>query len=121
MNVLIVFWTGMVVFSIIEIYKGKEFGLSTYIWLAVGMLYVIIYSFTIYKQYVTIQDNWLYRNELPFKKIDLTQLREVKKFAGDYTLKTDQTELVINTQIMGEQSRQTFEAIMEEKQLKAPS
>jgi len=37
----------------------------------------------------------------PFgKKLILTEIKRIKKFAGDYILKTDEKELTINTQII---------------------
>jgi hypothetical protein len=38
------------------------------------------------------------------KKIKLTDIKEIKKFAGDYIIKTDKKELGINTQLMDPKS-----------------
>ena len=35
-----------------------------------------------------------------WKKLNLNELKWIKKFAGDYILKTDEKELAINTQII---------------------
>jgi hypothetical protein len=34
------------------------------------------------------------------KKIDLIEIKSIREFAGDYKLKTDKGEFVINTQII---------------------
>ena len=34
------------------------------------------------------------------KKLNLTDIKRIKKFAGDYIIKTDKKELTINTQVI---------------------
>ncbi|WP_321286696.1 hypothetical protein [uncultured Sunxiuqinia sp.] len=43
-------------------------------------------------------------NESFGKKLNLTRIKRIKKFAGDYILKTDNTELSTNTQIIAPNS-----------------
>ncbi len=38
------------------------------------------------------------------KKLNLTEIKSIKKFAGDYILKTDNKELTINTQMIDSNS-----------------
>ena len=50
----------------------------------------------------------------PFgKKINLTEIKRIKKFAGDYILKTDKNELTINTQIIEPKSLTELNAELE--------
>ena len=50
----------------------------------------------------------------PFgKKLNLTEIKRIKKFAGDYILKTDKKELTINTQIIDPNSLAELNAELE--------
>ena len=63
-------------------------------------MYIVIYSFDYFNQYLTIQNGIIKENHLFGKKISLIEIKLIKKFAGDYILKTDNKELTINTQII---------------------
>ena len=47
------------------------------------------------------------------KKLNLTEIKRIKKFAGDYILKTDKSELTINTQIIDPNSLAELNAELE--------
>ena len=50
----------------------------------------------------------------PFgKKLNLIEIKRIKKFAGDYILKTDEKELAINTQIINPSSLAELNAVLE--------
>jgi hypothetical protein len=63
---------------------------------------------------LTIENGQIYVNKPFGKKISLTEIKQIKKFAGDYILKTDKTELTINTQIIDEKSLVEFRKIRTE-------
>lgn len=111
--VLLVFWLFVSVATGYQLSRNP-LSFTVWLWFGVGLFYIANYSFTLYKQYATIKGNWLYKNELPFKKINLKELTNVKTFAGDYTLKTKESELLINTQIMEESSGKKFEEIIDQ-------
>jgi hypothetical protein len=67
-------------------------------------MFITIYSFNYFNQYLTINNNVIKENHPFGKKINLTEIKNIKKFAGDYILKTEKTELTINTQIIDEKS-----------------
>ena len=69
-----------------------------------GFLYFGTYIFENKKQYLTIENGTISRNGLITKKINLTDIIIIKKFAGDYILKTDKTDFKINTQIIEKES-----------------
>ena len=46
------------------------------------------------------------------KKLNLTEIKRIKKFAGDYILKTDKKELTINTQIIDPNSLAELNAVL---------
>jgi hypothetical protein len=50
----------------------------------------------------------------PFgKKLNLNEIKQIKKFAGDYIIKTEKKELTINTQIIDPNSLVELNAELE--------
>lgn len=69
-----------------------------------GYLIFGTYLFEKNKQYLKIENGIISKNH-PFpQKINLSEILEVKKVAGDYISKTDSTELIINTKLIDEKS-----------------
>lgn len=89
-----------------------------YVWLGISVMYVFIYSFDYFNQYLTIQDGIIKENHLFGKKIKLNEITQIKKFAGDYILKSDKKELIINTQIIDEESLTELNNELEKLSLK---
>ena len=48
-----------------------------------------------------------------FEKINLNEIRRINKFAGDYILKTDSTELRINTELIEEKSLEELHTLLD--------
>ena len=75
-----------------------------YGFLILGIISLGTYLFEIKKQYLTIENGIISKNYLIPKKINLNEIKQIKKIAGAYVLKTDSTELRINTVIIEENS-----------------
>ena len=73
-----------------------------------GLFSLAIYFYEMKKQYLSINNGRLTRHSLIPRKINLNEIKQIKKFAGDYTLKTDKTELTIDTQIIEKNSLVTL-------------
>ena len=71
-----------------------------YFWLIMALLYFGIYYYEYHYQYLTIKNGTLKVNSLFGRRINLAEIKRIKKFAGDYSIKTDKKELTINTQII---------------------
>jgi hypothetical protein len=84
-----------------------------YGYLIIGFLYFGTYLFENNKQYLTIENGIISKNQLFPKKINLSEINRIKKFAGDYILKTDNKELTINTQIIDPNSLAELNAELE--------
>lgn len=84
-----------------------------------SILYFGQYIFEYRNQYLTIKDGIISKNSWFGKKLDLDQIIWIKKFAGDYILKTDKQELTINTELIEEKSMVYLIDILYE--LKLPS
>lgn len=67
-----------------------------YLWLVLALLHFGNYAYQYFNQY-GIAENGFIKRSIPFaEKIKLTEIRQIKHFAGDYILKTDNTQLHIN-------------------------
>lgn len=90
------------VFAIVQLfvldYENKSW--IKYGWLGISLMYIIMYFYEYFNQYLTIENGIIKTNSLFGKKMNLTDIKRIKKFAGDYILKSDKAELTINTQII---------------------
>ena len=84
-----------------------------YGYLIIGILYLVTYLFENNKQYLTIENGIISKNQLIPKKINLNEIKRIKKFAGDYILKTDNTEFRINTELIEEKSLAELNNVLE--------
>ena len=69
-----------------------------------SMIYFGLYLYQRQNKYLTISDGWIKKNSPFGKKIKLGEVDRIRKFAGDYILKTDSKEFVINTLIIAPES-----------------
>ena len=78
-----------------------------------AFLNTLFYLTQYFNQYLTLKNNFIIQN-FPFgKKINLPEIKEIKRFAGDYQLKTDRTTLTINTTIIAEDSLKKLTVALE--------
>ena len=84
-----------------------------YGYLIIGILYFGTYLFENNKHYLTIENGTISKNHLIPKKINLNEIKRIKKFAGDYVLKTDSTELRINTELIDKTSLMELNAVLD--------
>ncbi|HLF51476.1 hypothetical protein [Flavobacterium sp.] len=67
-----------------------------------GLAYIINSLYNLKTNYVTVKEGYLKKKF--GGKIYLNNLIEVKKFAGDYILKTKQTQITIDTNLVDKES-----------------
>ena len=100
--ILGLFW---LVFAIVQLFildENKSW--IKYGWLGISLMYIIMYFYEYFNQYLTIE-NGIIKINRPFgKKMNLNEIKRIKKFAGDYILKTEKAELTINTQMIDPKS-----------------
>jgi len=113
-----IFWTGLGVFNVIE---DENLRWMDYVYLIVGILYIGHYVFDFMNQYLTIESGTIRKNPLYGfgKKINLNEINLIKKFAGDYTIKTETQKLKINTELIEENSLAELNEIL--RKLNLPS
>tara|TARA_R110001632_G_scaffold45215_3_gene114860 strand:+ start:395 stop:781 length:387 start_codon:yes stop_codon:yes gene_type:complete len=101
----LVFGTTAVIFNSENVFN--------YGYIIIGILYFGTYIFENNKHYLTIENGTISKNHLIPKKINLNEIKRIKKFAGDYILKTDSTELRINTELIEENSLEELNTVLE--------
>ncbi len=97
------FWLVGFLFGVI-IKEGPNW--TDYGWIFISLLNLGLYFYQTNYKYLTIENGIINLNgPFPFgKKINMTEIKRIKKFAGDYILKADKKELTINTQIIDPKS-----------------
>jgi hypothetical protein len=99
--------------SLLGIFTKENSSWTDYGFLIISFLYLGTYLYEKKNQYMTIENGVISVNK-PFEnKINLTEIKQIKKFAGDYTLKTDKAELTINTHIIEPNSLSELDAVLE--------
>ncbi|GAA4965471.1 hypothetical protein [Algibacter aquimarinus] len=109
-------WIGLGIFNILEDYNLRW---SDYGYLVIGILYIGHYLYDFKNQYLTIENGIIRKNAFYGfrKKINLNDINWIKKFAGDYTLKTELKELKINTELIDKESLIELNKILAELNL----
>ena len=73
---------------------------TDYFWILMAFVYIAMYTYENINQYLSIDNGEIKLNQPFGKKISLNEIRSIKRFAGDYILKTEKEEMTINTQII---------------------
>jgi hypothetical protein len=111
-------WTGLGIFSLME---DDNLRWTDYGYFVAGILYIGHYIYDLSEQYLTIENGTIRKNVLYGfrKKINLNEIYSIKKFGGDYTLKTETKELKINTELIEEKSLTELNSILGKLNLQA--
>jgi len=109
-------WTTLGIFNVID---NDSFRWLDYGYLVIGVLYIGHYLFDLSNQYLLLENGTIRKNKLYGfgKKINLKEINFIKKFAGDYILKTPTKELTINTELIEEKSLIELKRILTELNL----
>lgn len=113
MNVNLILGIVWLVFGLLGIFTKEDPYWTDYGLLVISMLYLALYFYQKQNKYLTIENGIITVNGSFGKKINLTEIRQIKKFAGDYIIKTDKKELTINTQIIDPKSLTELNAELE--------
>jgi len=113
MNINLIFGLVWLVWFFIGILTKDKPNWTDYGWIVISGMYLIGYFYQRQNKYLTIE-NGIIKVNSPFgKKLNLTEIKRIKNFAGDYILKTDNKELTINTQIIDPNSLAELNAELE--------
>lgn len=89
-----------------------------YGWILISMAYFGIYFYQKKYKYVSIENGILNVYGPLGKKLHLTEIKQIKWFAGDYILKSDNKELTINIQLVDPDSLAELKAELEKLNVK---
>lgn len=100
LNFNLIFGIIWLTYFLIQLIFDKEIHWIDYGWILISLAYFGIYFYQKKYKYVSIENGILTVNGPFGKKLNLTEIKRIKKFAGDYIIKTDKKGLTINTQII---------------------
>lgn len=98
-----IIWIGLCVFNVFE---HDSFRWLDYVHLIMGLLYTAHFLYDLKHEYLSIENGTIKKNRLYGfeKKINLDDVNWIKKYAGDYIIKTETKDLKINTELIDENS-----------------
>lgn len=73
---------------------------ADYGWGIMSIMYLGLYFYQKQNQYLIIENGFIKYNKPFGSKLNLTDIKKIKNFAGDYILKTEKKDFTINTQII---------------------
>ena len=101
------------IFGFLGIFTKEKTYWTDYGYIVISILYLVLYFYQKQNKYLTIENGILKINGSFGKKINLNDVKQIRKFAGDYILKTGEKELTINTQIIDPNSLAELNAELE--------
>ncbi len=104
LNFNLIFGTIWLAFSLFKLYTKENHDWTDFGFLVLSILYIATYFYEKKYQYLTIENEMIYKNWPFSKKINLAEIVTIRKFAGDYTIMTENKELKINTQLIDKDS-----------------
>ncbi len=113
LNVNLILGLVWLVWFFIGIFTKEEPNWTDYGWIVISIMYLGLYFYQKNYKYLSIENGILTINGPFGKKLNLTEIKRIKKFAGDYILKTEKKELTINTQIIDPKSLTELNAELE--------
>ena len=94
-------------------FEKEELSSLDYGWIVMSLIYLGIFFYRKKYYYLTIIKDNIRVNGPLGKELKLTEIKRIKKFAGDYIIKTDRKEMTINTQIIDPNSLKELDAELE--------
>ena len=113
LNVNLILWLVWLTWFFIGFFTKEEPGWIDYGWILISLMYLGLYFYQKTYKYVSIENGIINVNGPLGKKLNLNEIKRIKKFAGDYILKTDKNELTINTKIIDPNSQTELNAELE--------
>lgn len=100
LNINLIFGLIWLVWFFIGVFVKDEPNWTDYGWIVISLVYFGLYFYQKNYKYLTIKNGRINVNGPFGKKLKLNEIKQIKRFAGDYILKTDTKELTISTQII---------------------
>src|SRR5690554_20435 len=100
MNVNLIFGLVWLVWFFVGMLIKDEFTWIDYGWMVISGLYLALYFHQRKNKYLTIEEGVIKKNGWFGKKLLLAEVKQIREFAGNYIVKTNDKEMVINTEII---------------------
>ena len=100
LNFNLIFGIIWLTYFLVKLIFDEKLHWIDYGWILISLTYFGTYFYQMKFKYVCIENGTLTVNGPFGKKLNLTEIKRIKIFAGDYIIKTDKKELTINTQII---------------------
>ena len=113
LNVNLIIGLFWLIWFFVRVFEKNEPNWTDYGWIVISLMYLGLYFYQKNYKYLIIENGIINVNGPFGKKLNLTEIKRIKKFAGDYILKTDKKELTINTQIIDPNSLAELNAELE--------
>ena len=81
-------------------FKDEKLNWLDYGNIAFGFIYFAFFLYQNKLGYLSIENGFIKHNDPFGATLKLSEIKEIKRFAGDYILKTDSKKLSINTQVI---------------------
>lgn len=98
-------WFGI---AVIETFTFDTYRWFGFFWYVMGIFYIGSYFHQKSKKYLSLENGILKQNRPFGKEIRLTELKTIRHFAGDYTLKSDSKEFKINGLVVDKEELPTL-------------
>ena len=90
--------------GIVQVFFNEKSSWIVYGWFLFSAVYLTIYFYQKKETYLTLE-NGIIKQNWPFgKKMNLSEIKQIRHFAGDYILKSGKKEMTINIQLINEES-----------------
>ena len=80
--------------GILSLFFSETNHIFIYLYMPLGL--ISLYRYIKVKYYLTIENNLIKQNYIFGKKIDLSEIKSIKHFAGEYILRTDTRKMRID-------------------------
>lgn len=104
LNINLIFGILWLVYFLLQLIFDDEMKALDYGWLIIALVYLGAYFYHKHYKYLTLKNGVISINGPLGKKVKLSEIKQIKTFAGDYILKTDKKQLTINSQLIDPKS-----------------
>ncbi len=106
-------WSGIAyIMMSILIFLVGDLSSFDWIWFVLGIIHLLLYFYQKHKGYLTIKDGLIKKHDFTFEKMQVSDIKTVKYFAGDYVLKSQKKKMTINKELLDEDAIMYFEQLL---------
>lgn len=100
------------IMGILRIFEGTA-EVFNYFQLLLGLVMIAVFAFEAYFPYLKIEDGIITKNTLRKKSISLSEIKRIRKFAGDITLYSDEEKIKIHTELIRKHQKEELDEFLQ--------